>query len=94
MLRVGQCEACECWCAASDLVAARVVRPTIAARQRRDELGGGIPGVDDAPVRAYFCSDCEDAIRSGGSGEAAVILRPGDPGFATATRDPTSLAEP
>jgi hypothetical protein len=83
MLRVGQCECCEGWVLARNLTAARVVRPTIAVRQRELESDPAIPGLE-APLVAYFCEDCVRAMREGPLEEAPAILRPGDPEFTSA----------
>jgi hypothetical protein len=82
MLRVGQCECCEGWVLARDLTPARVVKPTIAVRQRELETDPAIPGAEE-PLLAHFCEDCIAAMREGPIEEVPAILRPGDPDFTT-----------
>ena len=76
MLRVGQCEACEAWFLARNLSPGRVVRPSIAARERAREAGPGIPGYEDAFAVAYFCADCVTAMRDPGGGSGAPVAEP------------------
>lgn len=78
MIRVGQCENCEYWFRARHLEPARVARPTLAARERRGETFGDVPGLEPEPETAYFCHECMEALKEN-EDAASLIWKPGDP---------------